>query len=171
MTVPQYPPKRPPHPGESHQIPISRRGDSRIARIFRPTQRNKCSRRGGASTRPPMPQASEKPPHCGKRNVEDAVPYIQIHPVGNGPRAVPRFCCAVDWNGPQVFPYKQKTHTSVCEQKKKDILSDVLVLALAIFTARHQATIVGVSELNFCVRDGNRWTLTTINTNSLRIGF
>ena len=24
---------------------------------------------------------------------------------------------------------------------------------------------VGVSELNFCVRDGNRWTLTTINTN------
>ena len=39
------------------------------------------------------------------------------------------------------------------------------VLALPIFTARHQATIVGVSELNFCVRDGNRWTLTTINTN------
>ena len=45
------------------------------------------------------------------------------------------------------------------------------VLALPIFTARHQATIVGVSELNFCVRDGNRWTLTTINTNSHRIGF
>ena len=53
--------------------------------------------------------------------------------------------------------------------KKKDILSDVLVLALPIFTARHQATIVGVSELNFCVRDGNRWTLTTINTNSHRM--
>ena len=52
---------------------------------------------------------------------------------------------------------------------KKDILSDVLVLALPIFTARHQATIVGVSELNFCVRDGNRWTLTTINTNSHRM--
>ena len=56
-------------------------------------------------------------------------------------------------------------------EQKKDILSDVLVLALPIFTARHQATIVGVSELNFCVRDGNRWTLTTINTNSHRIGF
>ena len=41
-------------------------------------------------------------------------------------------------------------------------------MALPIFTARHQATIVGVSELNFCVRDGNRWTLTTINTNSHR---
>ena len=46
-----------------------------------------------------------------------------------------------------------------------------IVLALPIFTARHQATIVGVSELNFCVRDGNRWTLTTINTNSHREGF
>ena len=46
-----------------------------------------------------------------------------------------------------------------------------IVLALPIFTARHQATIVGVSELNFCVRDGNRWTLTTIITNSHRIGF
>ena len=45
------------------------------------------------------------------------------------------------------------------------------VLALPIFTARHQATIVGVSELNFCVRDGNRWTLTTINTNSHRVAF
>ena len=45
------------------------------------------------------------------------------------------------------------------------------VLALPIFTARPQATIVGVSELNFCVRDGNRWTLTTINTNSHRMAF
>ncbi len=28
-------------------------------------------------------------------------------------------------------------------------------------------SIVGASELNFCVRDGNRWTLTAINTNSM----
>ena len=40
------------------------------------------------------------------------------------------------------------------------------MLALPIFTARHQATIVGANELNFCVRDGNRWTLIAINTNS-----
>ena len=43
-----------------------------------------------------------------------------------------------------------------------------IVLALPIFTARHQATIVGVSELNFCVRDGNRWTLTAINTDYIK---
>ena len=49
--------------------------------------------------------------------------------------------------------------------KKAPIFRSELMFALPIFTARHQATIVGVSELNFCVRDGNRWTLTTINTN------
>ena len=43
------------------------------------------------------------------------------------------------------------------------------VLALPIFPGRHQPSIVGVNELNFCVRDGNRWTLITINTNSFRI--
>ena len=41
------------------------------------------------------------------------------------------------------------------------------VFALPIFTASHPATIVGVRVLNFCVRDGNRWTHTTINTNLL----
>ena len=39
------------------------------------------------------------------------------------------------------------------------------MLALPIFTASHPATIVGANELNFCVRDGNRWTLVAINTN------
>ena len=38
-------------------------------------------------------------------------------------------------------------------------------MALPIFPASHPASIVGVNELNFCVRDGNRWTLTLINTN------
>ena len=40
------------------------------------------------------------------------------------------------------------------------------MFALPIFTASHPATIVGANELNFCVRDGNRWTLVAINTNS-----
>ena len=39
------------------------------------------------------------------------------------------------------------------------------MLALPIFPASHPASIVGASELNFCVRDGNRWTLVAINTN------
>ena len=39
------------------------------------------------------------------------------------------------------------------------------MLALPIFTPSHPGTIVGTRELNFCVRNGNRWTLTVINTN------
>ena len=42
------------------------------------------------------------------------------------------------------------------------------MLALPIFPASHPASIVGADELNFCVRDGNRWTLIAINTNSYR---
>ena len=38
-------------------------------------------------------------------------------------------------------------------------------MALPIFPGRHQPSIVGAYELNFCVRDGNRWTLIAINTN------
>ena len=46
---------------------------------------------------------------------------------------------------------------------------EALMLALPIFTASHPATIVGANELNFCVRDGNRWTLAAINTNLLTL--
>ena len=38
-------------------------------------------------------------------------------------------------------------------------------MALPIFPGRLQPSIVGRSELNFCVRDGNRWTLALISTN------
>ena len=43
-----------------------------------------------------------------------------------------------------------------------------IMLALPIFPASHPASIVGADELNFCVRDGNRWTLVAINTNLCR---
>ena len=35
---------------------------------------------------------------------------------------------------------------------------------LPIFTSRFQLTILGTSELNYCVRNGNRWNLTVIVT-------
>ena len=38
--------------------------------------------------------------------------------------------------------------------------------ALPIFPGRRQPSIVGASELNFRVRDGNGWTLTAISTDS-----
>ena len=39
------------------------------------------------------------------------------------------------------------------------------MFALLIFPGSRPPSIVSVHELNFCVRDGNRWTLMTINTN------
>ena len=39
------------------------------------------------------------------------------------------------------------------------------MLALPIFPGRLQPSIVGRTELNFRVRDGNGWTLDLINTN------
>ena len=42
------------------------------------------------------------------------------------------------------------------------------MLALPIFPGSHPPSIVGANELNFCVRDGNRWILAAINTNSCR---
>ena len=38
---------------------------------------------------------------------------------------------------------------------------------LPIFTSRFQLTIFGTSELNFCVRNGNRWNLTVIVTDHM----
>ena len=43
------------------------------------------------------------------------------------------------------------------------------MLALPIFPASHPASIVGEGVLNFCVRDGNRWTHTPINTNLFKV--
>ena len=55
----------------------------------------------------------------------------------------------------------------ICLQEKEKPPTSVggSMFALPIFPGSHPPSIVGVHELNFCVRDGNRWTLMTINTN------
>ena len=40
---------------------------------------------------------------------------------------------------------------------------------LPIFPGRRQPSIFGTTELNFCVRDGNRWTLSVIDTNYINV--
>ena len=45
------------------------------------------------------------------------------------------------------------------------------MLALPIFPCSHPQSIVGEGVLNFCVRDGNRWTHTPINTNCVETDF
>ena len=61
--------------------------------------------------------------------------------------------------------YRQSLVPYGYRKRTKPKLGSFFVFALPIFTASHPATIVGVHVLNFCVRDGNRWTHMTINTN------
>ena len=56
------------------------------------------------------------------------------------------------------YEYKKRSHSL------EWLLS---MLALPIFPGRLQPSIVGRSELNFRVRDGNGWTLALISTNYL----
>ena len=44
------------------------------------------------------------------------------------------------------------------------------MLALPIFPGSRPPSIVGANVLNFCVRDGNRWTHIAINTNLFTFG-
>ena len=67
---------------------------------------------------------------------------------------------------PTHCPAVRKCPVDTCRQKKPRLFSRGFVFALPIFPGSHPPSIVGVHVLNFCVRDGNRWTHMTINTNS-----
>ena len=54
----------------------------------------------------------------------------------------------------------------IVNEKASTIYGGGEMFALPIFPGSRPPSIVGADELNFCVRDGNRWTLIAINTNS-----
>ena len=68
----------------------------------------------------------------------------------------------------EIYPLPLRNMPLACFRQRKtspNLVRFLIMFALPIFTASHPATIVGVHVLNFCVRDGNRWTHMTINTN------
>ena len=69
------------------------------------------------------------------------------------------------WAG-QGLSCRKNMPVACFRQKKAPTFRSGLVFALPIFPGSHPPSIVGVHELNFCVRHVNRWTLMTINTNS-----
>ena len=62
--------------------------------------------------------------------------------------------------GGQEAIHKKKTHPQVCLQLNQ---------RLPILPGRLQPSTFGVYELNYCVRDGNRWILIAIATESVRV--
>ena len=66
-----------------------------------------------------------------------------------------------------VLPFASVQWT-LAGRKKPRSFDRGFVLALPIFPGSRPPSIVGVHVLNFCVRDGNRWTHMTINTNFMK---
>ena len=81
-----------------------------------------------------------------------------------GPQGEALFgCCAIQ-GGPWGCLLRQDIRPC-WNQKTPSFRMEFSVLALPIFPCSHPQSIVGEGVLNFCVRDGNRWTHTPINTN------
>ena len=66
---------------------------------------------------------------------------------------------------PMYCPAVVTVRWTVTGRKKPRSFDRGFVFALLIFPGSHPPSIVSVHVLNFCVRDGNRWTHMTINTN------
>ena len=71
----------------------------------------------------------------------------------------------IPYESSRQIPIYQDAAAFGQRKKPRRLARLFIVLALPIFPASHPASIVGADELNFCVRDGNRWTLIAINTN------
>ena len=78
-----------------------------------------------------------------------------------------QMCTYVTLDTMRAPTYSLFTITYSLTKKNRSAFTDrfFFVLALPIFPCSRPQSIVGEGELNFCVRDGNRWTLTPINTN------
>ena len=60
----------------------------------------------------------------------------------------------------RIGSHTKKTHPQVCLYVNQQ---------LPILPGRLQPSTFGVYELNYCVRDGNRWILIAIATESIRV--
>ena len=118
-----------------------------------------------------------------RQPVQTVSAFPRLHPKGTSSRSGRHVGRWPPRNGkaggfPHSFPYSffslQDSFISVPRpyselpgkaQKKLRSFDRSFMLALPIFPCSHPQSIVGANELNFCVRDGNRCTLTAINTN------
>ena len=78
-----------------------------------------------------------------------------------------RVSCSTNWaRGAYGDPYRNRTDVKGVRGLCLNRLTNGPYKSrrLPIFTSRFQLTIFGTSKLNFCVRNGNRWNLTVIDT-------
>ena len=153
-----------------------------LPRKFIGAMPSSLSLRGGR--RPTWQSRSTRPDHR-KAIGENAAAFPRLHPKGTSSRfalRAPRPLRGLAMTRPEAFrilhfsvfrihsfPCPAPTANSPARHKKAPIFRSELMLALPIFPCSHPQSIVGANELNFCVRDGNRCTLTAINTNYLSV--
>ena len=122
-----------------------------------------------------------------RQPVQTVSAFPRLHPKGTSSRfalrAPRRPLASSQWQGRRLSAFFLihfsvfRIHSFPCPrpyselpgkaQKKLRSFDRSFMLALPIFPCSHPQSIVGANELNFCVRDGNRCTLTAINTNYL----
>ena len=108
--------------------------------------------------------------HTGKLSAESvraALRRVRGSALNFVPRGIPggrNFCPA--YAGRNGFPLERvaKATRKKTPEAHTSGVSFARSRHLPIFTGRVQPTIFGTSELNFCVRNGNRWGLTVIDT-------
>src|SRR5699024_10403275 len=108
--------------------------------------------------------------HTGKLSAESvraALRRVRGSALNFVPRGIPggrNFCPA--YAGRNGFPLERvaSRHAKKTPEVHTSGVSFARSRHLPIFTGRVQPTIFGTSELNFCVRNGNRWGLTVIDT-------
>ena len=65
---------------------------------------------------------------------------------------------------PNATPSLVQKMQCYIQKEKEQTISDLLLKEAATYFPTTKCSIIGVSELNFSVRDGKRWDLTAITT-------
>ena len=102
------------------------------------------------------PKNSKKGYHLSVLNLLHAHPENTFLAIST--KRFSRYCINALFKSRPILIFRQKNASE--SLLKRFCLSR----RLPIFTRRFQRTIFGTSELNFCVRNGNRWNLTVIDT-------
>ena len=116
------------------------------------TERTLYLRKAQMQTNPRRITLDPPPKKFGKEKVQPfGCGFVLALPIFPGRPSIVLPSASVQW--------------TLAGRKKPRSFDRGFVLALPIFPGSRPPSIVGVHVLNFCVRDGNRWTLMTINTN------
>ena len=109
--------------------------------------------------------------HAGRFRMTNGHPYgedMALHRRGRCPHRPGGILQSARASSPTyLFQHTSKHNTLRTQRKKPGTYVSGLCWRRPIFPCSLPQSIVGADELNYCVRNGNRWTLVAKNTNYL----